>query len=310
MTLKDITNTLTFTFDFFNQNEAVAIPSGDITAEEDIIGSYVAAAYLESGAPLDLLLIIGKTYESTITIGIRCPVGDLGGLYPVDPNDLPWQMWPNEILPKDYPYFPLAEQAFALAKQIIDYDENIDEYLKTGCIQSFKQRDLAKAFSLGLPDSAWPYHYVITALQFFSLDINSLQAYLPSSLPDMYYEAGWSFQGRNPLFVVLMIHGSAIKAGRTWNEWIFANDLIDKTIETDFKNLAALIEHATANEYYDLMSLTIDWDYWAVVLLPCQQAAREILTRLGWSITQIIPIYTARQVIGFDEVYHLQQSDI
>jgi len=310
MTLKDITNTLTFTFDFFNQSEAVAIPSGDITAEEDIMGSYVAAAYLESGAALDLLLMIGKTYESAITIGIRCPVGNIEGLYPVDPNDLPWQMWPNEILPKDYPCFPLAEQAFALAKQIIDYDENINEYLRTGCIQSFKQRNLAKAFSLGLPDSAWPYHYVITALQFFSLDINSLQAYLPSFLPDMYYEAGGSFRGVNPLFVLLAVQSNAIIHGITWNEWIFANDLIDKTIETDFKNLAALIEHATANEHYDLMSLTIDWDYWAVELLPCQQAARDILTRLGWPMTQIIPIYTARQVIGFDEVCHLQQSDI
>jgi len=303
MMLKDISNTLTLTFSFFNQNQTVAIASGDISSEDEIIGSYVAAAYLESGAPLDLLLTIGKTHESAVTIGIRCPVGDVDRLYPVDPNDLPWQMWPNEILPKDYPHFPLAEKAFALAKQIIDYDENIDEYLKTGLIQSLDQRDLTKAFALGLPDSAWPYHYVITALQFFSLDINSLQAYLPSSLPDMYYEAGWSFRGRNPLFVLLTTHAFAIEAGTNWNEWIYTNDLIDKTIEADFKNLATLIQQAITNDHFDLMSLTTDWEYWAIALLPCQQAAKQILVRLGWPITAITPMYTARQVIGFDEIY-------
>jgi hypothetical protein len=101
--------------------------------------------------------------------------------------------------------------------------------------------------------------------------------------------------------VLLAVQSDAILQGTNWNEWIFANELIDKTIKADFKNLAALIEHATANEHYDLMSLTIDWDYWAVVLLPCQQAARDILTRLGWPITHITPIYTARQVIGFDD---------
>lgn len=137
----------------------------------------------------------------------------------------------------------------------------------------------------------------------FLLDINSLQAYLPSSLPNMYYEAGGSFRGVNPLFVLLAVQSNTIIQGTNWNEWIFANDLIDKTIEADFKHLATLIQDVTANEHYDLMSLTTDWEYWAIALRPCQQAAKQILVRLGWPITAITPIYTARQVIGYDEVY-------
>ena len=111
---------------------------------------------------------------------------------------------------------------------------------------------------------------------------------------DIVFDIDGVVQSNNLVSVILLGVISYIIMGRSWNDWIHENELVDVTIETDFVKLNDLVNqiplYKNINEqmWHDLSKLWI----------PCEQLANHLLTRLGWPLDKRQPTKTAIELLN------------
>lgn len=111
----------------------VGLSSGDVYRGADQIATYVAAWYPNTNRPLQLLVTLWSTQPSrpTISVALRCNVGEIESLVQVGPNDVPWDsdgIVTGPIPEAGAPY-TRAEEALPLAREIIALDPALRKYV-------------------------------------------------------------------------------------------------------------------------------------------------------------------------------------
>jgi len=90
---------------------------------------------------------------------------------------------------------------------------------------------------------SWPLDYVLSALQFFALDFDKQQDYIPPIFLNTLFHLGLGdFFSTKPLHVILSIYNDCIGVGQSWDEWIDDVYYEDKGFEALFTNLANMLD--------------------------------------------------------------------
>lgn len=291
---------LTYSFSGL-EGQLVAVLSGEVDFPQFVV-AYVALAYLQTQQGLHIELTICQKDETgkinthhKCCIALYCPIGDIEQLAPISAEQSPWQgCYDQVIAPEHYQNYSLAQQALAQAVTVIKADAYLWEYVQIGRIKKLEYADLNLAY-YHVPQNAWPFEYVILGLQICSLSLEKLKQYVPDdNFPAITFDIDWPITAQNAFSFILSGVRSYIRVGKTWNEWIDENELVDITIETDFVKLYDLVNqiplYKNINEqmWHDLSKLWI----------PCEQLANHLLTRLGWPLDKRQPPKTAIELLN------------
>jgi len=120
--------------DFEGFDGWVGISSGDIYLDDEAFGCYVAAWYPNTTFELKILVsVLNEKGEFNLSIGAKCPLGNLDKLYAVDPYKLPWAedgvIHSGFVKPQEFSNYSKADAAFKAAKYIVLNDASIKKYL-------------------------------------------------------------------------------------------------------------------------------------------------------------------------------------
>lgn len=288
---------LTYNFDGL-ENQLVAVLSGEVDFPQFVI-AYVALAYLQTQQGLHIELTICQKDETgkintnhKCCIALYCPIANIEQLTPISEQQSPWQGCYGEVIaPENYQLYILAQQALANALTVIEADSYVWEYVQTGKIQKLEQQNLSLAYYHS-PQNPWPFEYVILGLQVLALPFSQFKAYIPNqNLTPIIFEIDGAIQSNNLMSVILSGVISCINMGKSWNEWIDENVLIDQNIEQAFTQLYIQLTQSSLN--FDEQNE----DSLEQFLAPCRQQANHLLTRLGWPLEARQPIKTAIELL-------------
>lgn len=112
----------------------VGLSHGDIYQGDHPFGHYVAAWYPNTNRAMVMIItVVDESLRETLSIGVRCPRGDLAALAAVDPEDTPWGTGGVSSGPMtrldELEIYTRAREALDLAKDIVRLDRSLRKYV-------------------------------------------------------------------------------------------------------------------------------------------------------------------------------------
>ena len=87
-------------------------------------------------------------------------------------------------------------------------------------------------------EDSWPLDYILSALQFLSLDNSEKCKYLPQTFQQtLFHGSDGDFLSTSPISTILSIYLDCISVGATWDEWIDDCNLEELGLEQLFLSL-------------------------------------------------------------------------
>ncbi len=112
----------------------VGLSRGDIYRDKQPYGHYVAAWYPNTDRALVMIItVLNDAARPVLSIGVRCPRGDLSGLVAVGPEAIPWEgdgvLFGPVARLEEFNCHAYAGEALLLAKDIILLDRTLRKYV-------------------------------------------------------------------------------------------------------------------------------------------------------------------------------------
>jgi hypothetical protein len=112
----------------------VGISHGDVYQGDHPFGYYVAAWYPNTDRPMVMIItaVDRSPPRDTLSIGVRCPRGNLDALAAVDPDETPWDGGVSDAPMArldEFEVYPRAQEALDLAKDIVRLDRSLRKYV-------------------------------------------------------------------------------------------------------------------------------------------------------------------------------------
>jgi len=279
------------TYEFFDESEKVGICHGNIYENDIPIAYYCCYTFFDSGKDLELFVGLKRGTDSYLILAVKCTQGSTDEFRVIDPLTLRWEF--NNSLdfnnysflqPDNWVDHEQGQKAYALIQEIIHADEGIFDYLDGG-VPAYSINKISSCGSLGIiTKDTFPFNYVIWSLQFLSLSKSELEDYIQHDFGDI--EITCERNG-SPLEAHFLDCYDWLPYGSNWNDWIHSPNLMDRTIEREFKALTRqfkpIIEEWIFDVKIDNLKVQNDEDGFLMALTDCRSQTNDILEKLGWT---------------------------
>ena len=112
----------------------VGLSRADIYRDDKPYGHYVAAWYPNTDRAMVMIItVFDQALSPALSIGVRCPRGDLKALVAVNPEEIPWDgdgaMFGPVTRLEEFNMYSEAREALLLAKDVILLDRSLRKYV-------------------------------------------------------------------------------------------------------------------------------------------------------------------------------------
>lgn len=115
-------------------DEKVGLASGDIYLANKPFGHYVAACYVTTVRPLQMIVTaVNDAFTPVLSVGFKCNKGCPDSLTPVEPAEIPWDgdgvLFGSVVCLQDIDSYTLAQQTLRIAPEIIRLDNKLYDFV-------------------------------------------------------------------------------------------------------------------------------------------------------------------------------------
>jgi len=154
-------------------------------------------------------------------------------------------------------------------------------------------------------EDSWPLDYILSALQFLSLDNSEKCKYLPQAFQQtLFHGSDGDFLSTSPISTILSIYLDCISVGATWDEWIDDCNLEELGLEQLFLSLTkqlnacVFIQDEKDDYYRNILCDDVTENEWLQSLYSCKFLSIKILKKLGLYQKNSIPIFGAEELLN------------